>query len=89
MDRIIVCMKYPCIVPPLQEGLEDTKAVIKIHKSKKYRQRNDHKKKKKKTNNDLQSTTEETDTQYTQYTQYTQFLAKLLYSTCCNHLRQF
>jgi hypothetical protein len=44
----------------LQEEFEDTKGVIKIHKSKKDRQHNDQNKKDKRTNNDLQNTTQKT-----------------------------
>jgi hypothetical protein len=43
-----------------QEEFEDTKGVIRIHKSKKDRQYNSQKKKDKRTNNDLQSTTQKT-----------------------------
>jgi hypothetical protein len=39
----------------LQEEFEDTKGVIRIHKSKKGRQHNGQKKKYKRTNNDLQN----------------------------------
>ena len=39
----------------LQDKFEDTKGVIRIHKSKKGRQHNDQKKKDKGTNNDLQN----------------------------------
>jgi len=49
------------ILPDLSwEELEDTKGVIIIRKSKKYRQRNGQKKKYKKTNYDIQSTTQKT-----------------------------
>jgi len=37
------------------EEFEDTKGVIRIRKSKKYRQHNGQKKKNKRTNNDLQT----------------------------------
>ena len=40
----------------LKEGIEDTRGVIRIHKSK-NRQHNDQNKKDKRTNNDLQNTT--------------------------------
>ena len=43
-----------------KEDLEDTKRVIRIHKSKKNRQHNGLKKKDKRTNNDLQNTTHKT-----------------------------
>jgi hypothetical protein len=37
----------------IQEEFEDTKGIIRIHKTKKNRQDNDQKKKYKRTNNDL------------------------------------
>ena len=40
----------------MEEEFEDTKGVIRIHKSKKDRQHNGQKKKYKRTNNDLQNT---------------------------------
>jgi hypothetical protein len=40
----------------LEEEFEDTKGVIRIHKSKKDRQHNGQKKKSKRKNNDLQNT---------------------------------
>jgi len=43
-----------------KEDLEDTKRVIRIHKSKKNRQHNGLKKKDKRRNNDLQNTTQKT-----------------------------
>jgi len=42
------------------EEFEDTKGVIRIHKSKKDRQHNDQNKKDKKTNSDLQNFTQKT-----------------------------
>ena len=44
----------------LQDKFEDTKGVIRIHKSKKGRQHNDQKKKAKGTNNNLQNITHKT-----------------------------
>jgi hypothetical protein len=44
----------------LQEEFEDTKGVIRIHKSKKNRQHNGQKRKYKRTNNDIQNTTQKT-----------------------------
>ena len=44
----------------VQEDFEDTKGVIKIHKSQMYRQHNDYKEKDKRTNNDVQNTTQKT-----------------------------
>jgi hypothetical protein len=44
----------------LQEEFEDTKGVIRIHKSKKDRQYTDQEKKSKWTNNDLQNITHKT-----------------------------
>jgi hypothetical protein len=38
-----------------EEEFEDTKWLIRIHESKKYRQQNDQDKKNKRTNSDLQS----------------------------------
>jgi len=46
---------YKNIFPLVQEEFEDTKGVIRIRKSKTYRQHNDQKKKYKRTNNDLQN----------------------------------
>ena len=44
----------------VQEDFEDTKGVIKIHKSQMYRQHKDYKEKDKRTNNDVQNTTQKT-----------------------------
>ena len=44
-----------------KEDLEDTKRVIRIHKSKKNRHHNGLKKNDKRTNNDLQNTTQKTN----------------------------
>jgi len=49
-----------------KEDLEDTKRVIRIHKSKKNRQLNGLKKKDKRRNNDLQNTTQKTKDRATQ-----------------------
>jgi len=46
---------WSTVIILLQEEFEDTKGVIRIHKSKKDRQHNGQKKKDKRTNSDLQN----------------------------------
>jgi hypothetical protein len=53
----------------VQEDFEDTKGVIKIHKSQMYRQHKDYKEKDKRTNNDVQNTTQKTKDRAARITQ--------------------
>ena len=93
VDPIILCMTFSCIL----EEFADTKDVIKIHKSKMYRQHNDLKKKNKRTNNDLQSTTQKTKDRATRITTQNRserrisrtpsFSQNYYLLRCCNQLR--